>query len=502
MKPGKDSLIVRSVKLLHYLGSCALFYLAWKLFCEQQGIQLAPRYHVFVLGLFALALLFFIRIYDGYMINFSTVSELSFSLGLADIFSVIIVYGLTGLAWNRLFAPWYLLALLPVLILLNALWTRAAVHLHKKLVPPLKCLLIYRRESDLRHLSDLERFPERYTVTRRVEAPASFEELLPYLKEAEAVFLAGIDASLRNGIAKYCVENGLPGFILPHVGDILLTGAFHVHAFHSPIFCVRRAHPKPEYLLAKRALDIFVSLVGLIVLSPLFLITALMVRCYDGGPAIYRQKRLTQGGRIFEILKFRSMRVDAEKDGVARLATEGDSRITPVGRFIRACRLDELPQLINILKGEMSLVGPRPERPEIAAQYEEKMPAFRLRLQVKAGLTGYAQVYGKYNTDPYAKLEMDLIYINKMSFITDLQLIIATVRTVFTKESTEGIGSGKITADGSAAESAQPICEEGEDIRESAAPECESPEGGESAAPECESREGGKSAAPEREDVQ
>lgn len=463
MKLGKVSLLIRGLKLVHYLGSCALFFLAWLLFCQQHYIHLAPRYHFFVLALFAAAMLFFIRIYDGYMINFSTAPELSFSLGLADVFSVIIVYGLTGLAWNTFNAPWYLLASLPVLMILNAVWTRIAVHAHKKLVPPLDCLLIYRDASDLRHLSDLGRFPERYVITQKIGAPSSFDELLPALEKAEGVFLVGVDASLRNGIAKYCVAEGIPVFVLPHVGDILMNGGFHIRAFHSPIFCVRRANPKPEYVVLKRALDILVSLVGLIVLSPLFLITALLVHFYDGGPAIYRQRRLTQGGKVFEILKFRSMRVDAEKDGVARLATEGDSRITPVGRFIRACRLDELPQLINILKGEMSLVGPRPERPEIASQYEEKMPAFRLRLQVKAGLTGYAQVYGKYNTDPYAKLEMDLIYINKMSFITDLQLIIATVRTVFSRESTEGIGSGRITADGTES-AAEPIRESGEDV--------------------------------------
>ena len=151
----------------------------------------------------------------------------------------------------------------------------------------------------------------------------------------------------------------------------------------------------------------------------------------------------------FYILKFRSMRVDAEKDGVARLSTgENDDRITRVGRFIRKCRLDELPQLINILKGEMSIVGPRPERPEIAAQYEAEMPEFRLRLQAKAGLTGYAQVYGKYNTDPYDKLEMDLMYIAKRSLVLDLALMFATVKVLFMAESTEGVTEGQTTAAG------------------------------------------------------
>jgi len=163
---------------------------------------------------------------------------------------------------------------------------------------------------------------------------------------------------------------------------------------------------------------------------------------------LYRQPRLTKNGKVFHVLKFRSMRVDAEKDGVARLSTgDKDDRITPVGRIIRKVRIDELPQLLNILGGSMSVVGPRPERPEIAEQYEKELPEFRLRLQVKAGLTGYAQVYGKYNTTPYDKLQMDLMYIANPSFLEDLRIIFATVKILFVPESTDGVGEGQITAD-------------------------------------------------------
>ena len=177
------------------------------------------------------------------------------------------------------------------------------------------------------------------------------------------------------------------------------------------------------------------------------LITALAIKLYDHGPVFYRQTRLTKDGRHFKIIKFRSMRVDAEKDGVARLSSgDKDDRITPIGRIVRKCRLDELPQLFNILCGDMSVVGPRPERPEIAEQYYKTMPDFQLRLQVKAGLTGYAQVYGKYNTDPYEKLEFDLLYINNMGFLTDIRLIFATIGILFQAESTEGISEGAVTA--------------------------------------------------------
>ena len=175
--------------------------------------------------------------------------------------------------------------------------------------------------------------------------------------------------------------------------------------------------------------------------------TAAAIKLYDGGPVFYKQVRLTKNGKHFKIIKFRSMRTDAEKDGVARLSTgDNDDRITPIGRIVRKHRLDELPQLINILKGDMSLVGPRPERPEIAEQYYQSMPDFRLRLQVQAGLTGYAQVYGRYNTDPYEKLEFDLMYINNINFFTDLMLFFATLSILFSSESTEGIADGTITA--------------------------------------------------------
>ena len=213
--------------------------------------------------------------------------------------------------------------------------------------------------------------------------------------------------------------------------------------FRSPLLLSKNSGPTLEQQIAKRCLDVVVSFFMLLLASPLMLLVALAVKLYDGGNIIYKQKRLTIGGKEFYVYKFRSMRMDAEKDGVARLASENDDRITPVGRLIRMTRLDEFPQLINVLKGEMSLVGPRPERPEIAEKYEEWLPQFKTRLKVKAGLTGYAQIYGKYNTTPYDKLKLDLIYIQNYSFFMDLKLLLLTVKILFMKESTEGVSSSK-----------------------------------------------------------
>ncbi len=201
-----------------------------------------------------------------------------------------------------------------------------------------------------------------------------------------------------------------------------------------------------EQALFKRSMDIAFAGAACLVSFPLILATAVAVKLQDGGPVLYKQKRLTIHGQEFYVYKFRSMRVDAEKDGVARLASNGDSRVTPVGSFIRKVRLDELPQLFNILKGDMSIVGPRPERPEIARQYESEMPEFRYRLRVKAGLTGYAQIFGKYNTTPYDKLKLDLHYIQNYSLMLDLKLMVQTVKILFMRESTEGVAAGQTTA--------------------------------------------------------
>lgn len=294
-------------------------------------------------------------------------------------------------------------------------------------------------------------------MTRKIQVEAllqkidqeSIAELVDcdWLQNVEALFLVDISSHKRNRIIKYCMKKNIILYVQPRIGDILLSSAKSVHMFHLPMMRVAGYEPVPEYILGKRLFDFASASLLFVVISPIFVLTALAVKLSDGGPVFYRQARLTQHGKHFDVLKFRSMRVDAEKDGVARLSSgEHDDRITPVGRFIRKCRLDELPQLINIIKGDMSVVGPRPERPEIAEQYEKYLPEFHLRLQGKAGLTGYAQVYGKYNTAPYDKLEMDLMYLAKPSFIEDLRIVFATIKILFVAESTEGVAMGQVVA--------------------------------------------------------
>lgn len=190
--------------------------------------------------------------------------------------------------------------------------------------------------------------------------------------------------------------------------------------------------------IVKRLLDVIISLIAIALLGPLMISVALIIKSFDRGPVIYKQVRLTKYGKEFKILKFRSMIVGAEKNGEARLC-EGDcdDRVTPVGKVLRKYWIDELPQLFNILLGEMSFVGPRPERPELAEKYEKSIPDFNKRLQVKAGLTGYAQTHGDYDIDPREKLAYDLHYINNMSVWMDCQIVLLTLVAIKKKLMTE-----------------------------------------------------------------
>ena len=195
----------------------------------------------------------------------------------------------------------------------------------------------------------------------------------------------------------------------------------------------------------KRIFDVVVSLILCIVTLPVMVVIAICIKAYDGGPVFFTQDRLTQDGKIFKIIKFRSMRVQQENQ-VYTLTRKNDDRITPVGKILRAIHFDELPQMYNILKGEMSIVGPRPECPKLAEEYSKIVPQFDYRLKVKAGLTGFAQVYGKYNTTPYDKLKLDLTYIERYSFLLDMKLILLTIKILFQKENTEGIDAWQTNA--------------------------------------------------------
>ena len=442
------AVLMRGMNALHLTLMGVAVALTWfRAFTVEVGPQDMRTVGIAVGACYLAVTFFFYRTYDAYKIGMYRAGETFYAQTLANLFSDGITFFFACLIQLRPLNAVPMLQCFAVQTAISAVWVLADNQLYFKLHEPMKTLVIYRREEDLQKVYEITHLENRFDIRSKCKSTDDVFELLPQMKEYQAVIVSGVEATMRNGIVKECIEKDVDCFFIPHVGDVIIAGARHVQSFSVPIMEARRAMPKPEYAAVKRLMDVAFSLGAFIVASPLMAVTALVIRGYDHGPALYKQVRLTKDGRQFEILKFRSMRVDAEKDGVARLACDHDDRITPVGKVIRAVRFDELPQLINILKGDMSIVGPRPERPEIAAQYEKEMPAFSLRLQVKAGLTGTAQVYGRYNTEPRDKLKMDLMYINRMSLREDLKLIFATVKILFMKDSTAGVQDGQVTAE-------------------------------------------------------
>ncbi|WP_345891628.1 sugar transferase [Ruminococcus sp. OA3] len=329
-------------------------------------------------------------------------------------------------------------------ILIAVVFIQVFHMLYYKAFPPRKMLLVYEERPPQPLMRKMYERRDKYNICEHVNIQGSMEEVEKLILKYDGVILCDIHAKSRNHLLKYCYQRGIRVYTTPKISDIILKNSEILHLFDTPLFLSRNQGLSFEQRLLKRAMDFAVSLVLLVVASPFMLLTAIAVKLYDRGPALFKQERVTVNGKKFHVYKFRSMIVDAEKNGVAVLATKNDSRITPIGKFIRATRLDELPQLFNILKGDMSLVGPRPERPEIIKKYETAIPEFSYRLKVKAGLTGYAQVYGKYNTTAYDKLKLDLMYIENYSLLLDLKLIFMTVKVMFMKESTEGLSKEQL----------------------------------------------------------
>ena len=443
----KHDLILRIIKIMDAVLMTVPFALCWYLYYAKHiASPFYAKGDYLVVALFFVLFVIFGRVYDAFLMSMQRISEIVYAQFLAAAVSDFIMYIVIWLLSKHLPNILPGVAALIGQVVLAAVWAYNAHHAYFKIFPPQATAVIYDTRHGMEKLIGKYGLDTKYKVVLTATADECIANLA-MLDGVSTVFMSGIHSHDRNVILKYCVENNIGIFVIPRIGDTIMSGAYPMHMFHLPMLKVGRYHPQPEYLFIKRLLDIVISAVALVVLSPIFLVTAIAIKATDHGPVFYKQIRLTKDGKEFGILKFRSMRVDAEKDGVARLSSgDHDDRITPVGKVIRACRMDELPQLLNILRGELSIVGPRPERPEIAAQYCEEMPEFSLRLQAKAGLTGYAQIYGKYNTTPYDKLVMDLMYIAHPSIVEDLKIMFATVKILFMPESTEGISEGQTTA--------------------------------------------------------
>jgi len=390
-----------------------------------------------------------ISIFGGFKIETSKQSNILlsqfiglFCVNICEIFITMLMVGY--LSYVPRIAYYFLLAF-GIQIVSLFVFTILTMVLYRKIFPPYKVLHIHGYRSNLLRNKMIKRW-DTYSIEKDICYDEALENIDELIKSYDIILINDIPSEKRNLIVKACFIKSKKVYFTPKLSDIIVKGTDNLHVFDTPLFyCDNKVISFAEEFV-KRIGDIFISLILIIMTSPIMIVTSIAIFAYDRGPVFYRQTRLTRNGKTFKILKFRSMIVDAEKDGKARLAADNDSRITPVGKFIRACRIDELPQFFNILGGSMSIVGPRPERPEIAEEYYKELPQFVYRLKVKAGLTGYAQIYGKYNTTSYDKLKLDMLYVENCSILLDIKMILLTLKVVFQKESTEGLEEGKTIA--------------------------------------------------------
>lgn len=440
------------LKKLFYRGLVAVYPILMTLlflfFLMNISIDLKESYYWVLSIAYCFCLYVFFIIYYGNKIGVYRIVEIMYSNALSllitnVIFGLFLFVLLQCINWG---IPFIILFIAQLIC--SGIWTIVCNSIQMKIYGSHRILLISSDQNSAEILhKKLDNRKNRFFIKEIIYAESGKEKILERCNEYGTIMIDDLDQDLRNIITNYCFENGKVMFMVPKVAEIIRNGAQALHIIDTPLYVTKKYPLTIEQAIVKRCIDLVLTGIATIIVSPFMLVTAIAIKLYDGGPALYKQKRLTKDGKEFYVYKFRSMIVDAEKNSGARLSSgENDDRITKVGKVIRAIRFDELPQLFNILKGDMSIVGPRPERPEIAEQYYEELPEFKYRLKVKAGLTGYAQVFGKYNTTPKDKLKLDLMYINNYSLYLDLKVIFYTVKILFMKESTEGIEEGKTTA--------------------------------------------------------
>lgn len=438
-------LIRTGVTGFEILVETVFFALVWfNIYNDRMVRPYENKGNLMMIGFYVLYLLIFVYLYGGTKFAYYKKGQLILSQTLGTMIANAIMYLQIIMVFGVFPFPllWPMLLISGADILVIMILNQISDRMFRRMFPPKRLLLI----CDLALKDDLIRKISGRKDLYEVSCCVSAEEPLERLKEAihghDAMMLYGIEEQKRDALVKYCYEKDIRIYVSPEISDILLRGADLVHSFDTPFMLLRNYGLSFEQRLIKRGMDVLISAILLVVASPFMLITALAIKLEDHGPVLYKQERVTLKGRKFFIYKFRSMVVDAEKYG-AQFSCKNDPRITKVGRFIRATRLDELPQLWNILNGDMSIVGPRPERQTYIEEFCKETPEFIYRLKVKAGLTGYAQIYGKYNTTPLDKLKLDLMYIESYSILQDIRLIFLTLKIMFTKESTEGVEEGQ-----------------------------------------------------------
>lgn len=436
---GKKSMIRTAEGLTETVLLSVLYYLFWR-YGYDEGIF--PAYYgmgKYVLsGVYALLITMLFFNFDGFKFGYLKTTDAIVSQWIALLMANFITYWQLCLIANVVITPIPIFMLMLSQMAASAVCTYSFSLLYHHLYVPKNMVMIYGSKSALVLKLKMDSRNDKYNITKLIPATADRDTIFAQIVNYDAVIINDVSAQLRNDILKFCYKNRIRTYIAPKISDIILGGAMDITLFDTPLLLVKGRGLTMHQRFYKRIMDVVLCVIALVLTSPVMLITALAIKLEDGGPVLFKQARATIDGREFMMYKFRSMIPDAEKDGEPLPAVDHDPRITKVGNIIRRYRLDELPQIFNILAGDMSVVGPRPERLEHIEAYSAEIPEFVFRLKVKGGLTGYAQIYGKYNTSPYDKLRLDLLYIEQYSFLLDIKLILMTIRVMLKKDSTEG----------------------------------------------------------------
>ena len=421
------------------LLSVLYFVFWWRSYDAEYSANFSHNSRYLLAGVYAILTYLFLKNSDGFQFGQLRKADLAVAQWIAMLIVNFITYFQLCLIYNTMISPVPMLLLMLADVVLCFLYINLMKFIYYILYPPYNMVMIYGNKTAAGMKLKMDSRRDKYQVNALISAEKGYDYIIEKLAQYDAVVLNDVPNQLRNDIVKHCYQHRIRVYVVPKITDIILRNGFDITAFDTPLLMVSGQGLTFGQRFLKRAMDIALSAIALIPAAPIMLLVALAIKLEDGGPVFYKQERITLNDRPFYVTKFRSMIVDAEKMTGAVLAADNDPRITKVGKIIRATRLDELPQLLNILKGDMSIVDPRPERMSFIQEFCEEIPEFAYRTKVKAGLTGYAQIYGKYNTCPYDKLRMDLMYIEHYSLQMDIKLILMTVRIIFSKESTEGI---------------------------------------------------------------
>lgn len=381
-------------------------------------------------------------IYGGYSVGITKSKPIIYSMTLSTVFTDIVTHLQlcimnTNAANNQKFQyehPLLLLLVMFIQILVIIFFAYFGNFVYFSINSPEKCCVITTSKYSLNNIvPKIKKYKKQYLITDAILF--TNPDLFDIINRCDTVFVYDVPAASRTTIVEYCYANNKNIYYNFEMCDVVSLRGRNAMLDDKPMIASTVKGLTVEQRIIKRAMDLFVSTVGLIITSPIMLACAIAIKAEDGGSVFFKQKRATKDGKIFKVYKFRTMK---EKNSINKSVTEDDDRITKVGKILRKFRIDELPQIINIFKGEMSVVGPRPEMIENVDEYTQALPEFSYRLRVKAGLTGLAQIAGKYNTSPKDKLVLDLMYIEKYSIWQDIKLIFQTL-TVFFKadDSTE-----------------------------------------------------------------